>query len=147
MTPSAKPVLIRDCVAEDTEAVAALIDALGYPVTPAEIAGRLAELARHGQSALVAERGEIIGVLTISITRVIHRPRPVGRISMLVVAPECRGGGVGAALVAEAENRMAAAGCGLLEVTSNIRRERAHSFYEKLGYERTSYRFARPLQD
>jgi ribosomal protein S18 acetylase RimI-like enzyme len=65
---------------------------------------------------------------------------------MLVVAEAARGAGIGAALVAEAETRLAARGCGLVEVTSNIKRLRAHGFYEKLGYERTSYRFAKLLQ-
>jgi ribosomal protein S18 acetylase RimI-like enzyme len=48
-------------------------------------------------------------------------------------------------MLAEAESRLAALGCGLVEVTSNMKRGRAHSFYERLGYERTSYRFAKAL--
>ena len=95
----------------------------------------------------MAERGGVIGCLSWHITPVVHRPRPVGQITMMVVAEEARGEGVGAALVAEAEARLKAAGCGLIEVTSNVKRLRAHNFYEKLGYERTSYRFARVLQD
>ena len=50
-----------------------------------------------------------------------------------------------AACRGEAEKRLAAKGCGLVEVTSNRKRLRAHAFYERLGYERTSYRFAKTL--
>ena len=104
-------------------------------------------LKKAGQHVLVADRGGVIGVLTTATMQVLHRPRPVGRISMMVVAEAARSGGVGAALVAEAEARLKAEGCGLVEVTSNAKRLRAHAFYERLGYERTSYRFAKQLQE
>jgi ribosomal protein S18 acetylase RimI-like enzyme len=54
---------------------------------------------------------------------------------------------VGAALVADAEARLKAAGCGLVEVTSNVKLLRAHAFYERHGYERTSIRLAKQLQE
>jgi ribosomal protein S18 acetylase RimI-like enzyme len=146
--PKAEPKLtIRDVRPRDIETLVMLIGALGYEVTAPELRKRLALLKKTGQHALVADRGGAIGMLTTSMMHVLHRPRPVGRISMMVVAEAARGEGVGAALVAEAEARLKAAGCGLVEVTSNARRLRAHAFYERLGYERTSYRFAKPLQD
>ena len=139
--PKPEPKLVlRDARPRDAEAIAALIVALGYDVGAADVRRRLKDVR-----ALVAEKGEVVGVLTTSTTAVLHRPRPVGRISMMVVAEEARGAGIGAALVAEAEQRLKAAGCGLVEVTSNRKRLRAHAFYERLGYERTSYRFAKPL--
>jgi len=139
--PRPEPKLsIRDSKPKDAEAIAALIVALGYDVTAAEVRRRLGHVR-----ALVAERGAVVGVLTTAVTAVLHRPRPVGRISMMVVAEAARGAGIGTALVAEAEKRLKAAGCGLVEVTSNRKRLRAHAFYERLGYERTSYRFAKVL--
>lgn len=146
--PKAPPKLvIRDARSKDIDALVGLIGALGYEVTAADLRKRLALLKRAGQHVLVADRGGAIGVLTTSTMQVLHRPRPVGRISMMVVAEAARSGGIGAALVAEAEARLKAAGCGLVEVTSNARRLRAHAFYEKLGYERTSIRLAKQLQD
>jgi GNAT superfamily N-acetyltransferase len=146
--PKAEPKLVlRDARPRDAEALTALIVALGYEASMADVRKRLAALAKAGQHVLVAERGGVIGLLTTSIMRVLHRPRPVGRISMMVVAESERGNGIGAALVAEAEARLKAAGCGLVEVTSNSKRLRAHAFYERLGYERTSYRFAKQLRE
>jgi GNAT superfamily N-acetyltransferase len=146
--PRPEPKLaIRDARPKDAEALAALIVALGYQVTPAEVKKRLAALAKAGLPVLVADRSGLIGVLSTAITQVLHRPRPVGRIAMLVVAEKERGKGTGAVLVAEAEARLRAAGCGLIEVTSNRKRQRAHAFYERLGYERTSYRFGKQLQE
>jgi ribosomal protein S18 acetylase RimI-like enzyme len=146
--PAPKPepkLVLRDARPGDAEAIAALIAALGYEASAADIRRRLAALAKAGQQIVVAEKGKLVGVLTTSMMIVLHRPKPVGRISMLVVAEDQRGAGIGAALVGEAEKRLAAKGCGLLEVTSNRKRLRAHAFYEKLGYERTSYRFAKSL--
>lgn len=146
--PAPKPepkLALRDARRKDAEAISALIAALGYEATAADIRRRLAMLSKAGQEILVAEKGKLVGVLTTSVMNVLHRPKPVGRISMLVVAEDVRGAGIGGALVAEAEKRLAAKGCGLVEVTSNRTRLRAHAFYEKLGYERTSYRFAKSL--
>ena len=146
--PKPKPepkLVLRDARPRDAEAIAALIGSLGYEVGPAEVERRAAALTKAGQQILVAEKGALVGVLTTSTMIVLHRPKPVGRISMLVVAEAARGAGIGAALVAEAEKRLAARGCGLVEVTSNRKRLRAHTFYERLGYERTSFRFAKAL--
>lgn len=148
--PAPKPtpkLVIRDVRPKDIDALVGLIVALGYEVSAADLRKRLAVLKQAGQHVLVADRGGAIGVLTTSTMHVLHRPRPVGRISMMVVAEAARGQGVGAALVAEAEARLRAAGCGLIEVTSNAKRLRAHAFYERLGYERTSIRLAKQLQE
>jgi GNAT superfamily N-acetyltransferase len=69
----------------------------------------------------------------------------VGRITALFVDDASRGQGIGRALVEAAEAHLAGTGCGLLEVTSNLRLVDAHAFYARLGYERTSVRFAKPL--
>jgi ribosomal protein S18 acetylase RimI-like enzyme len=146
--PKPKPapkLVLREAKPKDAKAIAALIAALGYEAATVDVRKRLGALASAGQQALVADKGGIVGVLTTSMMIVLHRPKPVGRISMLVVAEEARGGGIGTALVAEVEERLAAKGCGLVEVTSNRQRLRAHAFYEKLGYKRTSYRFAKVL--
>lgn len=144
--PEPEKLVIREAMPRDAETIADLLESLGYEASVADVKRRMALLKKGGEPTLVAARGGVIGCLTWHITPVIHRPRPVGRITMMVVAEAARGEGVGAALVAEAEARLGKAGCGLVEVTSNVKRLRAHAFYEKLGYERTSYRFAKMLQ-
>jgi ribosomal protein S18 acetylase RimI-like enzyme len=64
---------------------------------------------------------------------------------MLVVTKKARGRGVGTALLEAAEARLRAAGCALLEVTSNIELGGAHEFYKSRGFRRTSYRFVKDL--
>ena len=137
--------IIRDAVLQDCESIAALVKELGYDRTADQIAERLTLFSQANEPPIVADDGAVVGCLTWHVTPVLHRPRPVGRITMLVVASRARGRGIGRALVAAAEARVLERGCGLIEVTSNQRRLDAHAFYERLGYERTSYRFARQL--
>ena len=138
--PPEPKLVIRAARPADAEAITALIAGLGYDVGADDVRRRM-----KGLSVLVATKGELTGTVTTSIMTVLHRSKPVGRISMLVVAEKQRGGGIGRALIEAAEERLRKAGCGLVEVTSNVKRLRAHAFYRKLGYERTSYRFARRL--
>ncbi len=143
MTP-----LVRSATPEDAEAIGALIVALGYEAATAEVAARLEAIEESGQSVLVAEiDGEVIGCLSTSMMIVLHRPAPVGRISMMVVDERLRGKGVGAQMIAAAEKLLAGKGCQLVEVTSNLRRVDAHRFWERNGYERTSARFAKQVRD
>jgi GNAT superfamily N-acetyltransferase len=137
---------IRPATADDSAAIHALIDQLGYPVTADEVKARVAAIVADGQAVLVADRdGAVIGCLSTSMMTVLHRPAPVGRISMMVVEEKARGQGLGARMVAAAERLLADGGCQLVEVTSNLRRKDAHRFWKRMGYERTSARFAKEI--
>ena len=126
--------------------LARLIGELGYAIEAAEAVERLAAMAAEGRAVLVAELdGAVVGCLSTSAMRVLHRPAPVGRISMMVVDETWRSRGIGAALVRAAERALAAQGCYMVEVTSHVRRTEAHRFYERLGYERISLRLAKEL--
>ena len=138
---------IRPAVAADASEVARLLTLLGHPTDPGDVSSRWGEWSAAGNTALVAVRpgGTLAGLATLHQMRVLHRPMPVGRITALVVDDSVRGRGIGRALVTAAERALARSGCGLIEVTSNLRLARAHAFYERLGYARTSVRLAKPL--
>lgn len=141
-------VRVRPARAGDAEQISVLIAGLGFEAGPEVVGANLAFLSDRGLVPLVAEAGEeeVVGCISISVMHVLHRPAPVGRLSMLVVAPAWRGKGVGRALVEQALEVLRRAGCGLCEVTSNQALLEAHAFYEKLGFVLTSVRLARPLQ-
>jgi ribosomal protein S18 acetylase RimI-like enzyme len=141
------PLSVRKARSADAEAIAALVAGLGFPASARDLVARLASLGKAGEPPLVAERGEVIGILAWHVTPMLHRPRPVGRITMMAVAEGERRRGVGRTLVEAAIERLRRKGCGLVEVTSNVGLSAAHAFYRKLGFERTSYRFARTLAE
>jgi predicted N-acetyltransferase YhbS len=138
---------IRHAMEGDGPDMARLLTALGHPTTSDDVAAEWAEWSAAGNAALVAidTDGVVIGVITLHRMRVLHRRQPVGRITSLIVNATARGRGVGRALVLAAEDVLVGAGCGIVEVTSHMRLDEAHTFYEHVGYERTSHRFAKTL--
>lgn len=148
MTDSTSPVhTIRRATKRDALELARLLTALGHPTAAGDVAARWGNWAAAGNAALVAADadGKLVGAATLSQMVVLHRPKPVGRITALVVDAPVRGKGIARALVAAAEETLTRGGCGLLEITSNVRLVDAHDFYEHLGYERTSIRLAKIL--
>ena len=137
---------IRAAKPEDAAALVELLQELGFPTAVVVVAQRLTALADSGEKVLVGTRcAEVLGFVTLHVTPVLHRAAPVGRITALVVASRARKQGLGRALVATAEQHLAGAGCGLMEVTSNQKLVEAHTFYQQLGYAMTSFRFGKTL--
>lgn len=114
-------------------------------VLPLEEARRaLAEFARYPSYTLyVAENGaEIAGCYTLLVMHNMgHLGRPSAIVEGVVVDPAAQGGGVGRAMMRHAMEEALAAGCYKLVLSSNIKRERAHEFYDKLGFERHGISF------
>jgi GNAT superfamily N-acetyltransferase len=82
--------------------------------------------------------GRVVGTFQLTFIRQLtYGGCLVAQVESVFVDPECRSSGVGATMMqfarAEAERR----GALRLQLTSNVRRERAHRFYERLGYQAT----------
>ena len=138
--------VIRAAEDRDASELVQLISLLGHEVDEDGVRSRLAELAQGGIPQLVAVEDDcVVGLCGLHRMTAIHRDRPVGRVTILVVREEARGSGTGRKLLEAAEEELRSRGCGLLEITSNERLGDAHRFYEHLGYERTSFRFMRRL--
>ncbi|MFL6730286.1 MAG: GNAT family N-acetyltransferase [Sphingomicrobium sp.] len=137
---------IREARPGDAEDLAALINYLGHPIDAKTVRKNLAKLSRADEAPLVATLDKaVIGLCGVHRTVTVHRPAPVGRITILVVAEAVQDRGIGRLLVEAAEKVLKKGGCQIVEVTSNDRRGAAHAFYRHMGYERTSIRFMKKL--
>jgi GNAT superfamily N-acetyltransferase len=138
---------IRTARLADAAELARLFTELGHPATEEDVRARWDAWQASGNIGLVVDgdSGELFGAATLHQTIVLHRAKPIGRISALIVDARYRAAGIGRALVDAAERMFTEAGCGTVEVTSNMRRTDAHAFYQRLGYELTSARFVKPL--
>ena len=143
--PPPKP-LVRSAKPGDAAVLTELIRSLAHEIDEKAVRKNIGKLARERDAPLVATLGKtVVGLCGIHRMVTVHRPAPVGRITVLVVAEEAQDQGIGRMLVEEAEKALRKAGCKMVEVTSNDRRAKAHAFYRHLGYERTSMRFMKKL--
>jgi len=137
---------IRQATTKDSTALLPLLRLLGYSLDDRAFAKRLANMMQSDCAPLVATIGrKVVGVCGIQVSTMLQRERPVGRLTVLVVAEAERGKSIGRMLVEAAEAHFRKIGCELVEVTSNDRHLAAHAFYRRVGYERTSIRFAKSL--
>lgn len=92
----------------------------------------------------LAWRGDrCIGTFALLIMRKLTKKgRSVAIVDDVVVATGERGGGVGKEMMQEAMNIARKRGCYKLMLSSNLRREQAHRFYESLGFEQHGWSYS-----
>lgn len=150
---NARPLPFRPATRDDVPAVVALLadDDLGRAREGGDLAPYLAAFdamaAEPGTTLFVAEAdGRIVACyqlvlisgLSLSGTR-------RAEIEGVRVAADRRGQGLGAQLIADAEARARAAGCGLIQLTTNAVREDAARFYRRLGFTPSHIGFKKPV--
>ncbi len=146
--PPPKPKLpkIRDAKPSDAQRLVELIHELGHEIDEKAVRKNLKTLGKTGELPLVATLDKVVvGMVGRHAMVTVHRPAPVGRIPVLVVAKEAQGMKLGRMLVEAVEHWCRKKGCQIVEVTSNDRRAEAHAFYRHMGYERSSIRFFKKL--
>jgi ribosomal protein S18 acetylase RimI-like enzyme len=139
---------IRDGDLSDAPELTALMCELGYETTSAEMESRLISMLKDPRyKTLVAlNNDKICGMVgTLSASSYLHNDLS-GRIIALVVSRDLRQRGIGARLIAAAEKNFIQRGITRVTLTTRFEREEAHRFYEKVGYARTGFRFAKNLE-
>jgi GNAT superfamily N-acetyltransferase len=147
--------LIRQATEDDLPAVLALY---AQPcmddgrVLPLEDAKRL--LAQFGQypsyrlwvacdTATDTDRsGEVVGTYALLIMHnLAHQGTPSAIVEDVVVSAARQGQGIGHHMMRHAQQQARAGACYKLVLSSNQKRERAHAFYESLGFQRHGFSF------
>ncbi len=93
--------------------------------------------------------GKVVGTFALLVMDNLgHLGAPSGIIEDIAVDPRFQGTGIGKAMVGYAISLCREKGCYKVVLSSNLKRERAHAFYESLNFERHGYSFrisAQPL--
>lgn len=142
------PVTFRQARREDLPALVRLLEnddvartREGYAVECSpEIDAAFAEIeADPGNELWIGERGgEPIATLQLTFIPGLSRGgMRRALVEAVRVRADLRGQGIGEQLMERAAARARERGCGLIQLTTDLRREAAHRFYTRLGFEHT----------
>lgn len=142
---------IRSAVEQDAPDISELCVQLGYSATKLRIAARLKHVLQQPHHAVfVAEQANkpLLGWIHIRRVSTLILEQD-GEIDGFVVREEFRNRGIGSKLLRRAEKWAAQNGCPSLRLRTNVKRQEAHRFYDRRGFERvkTSYLFEKPLDE
>ncbi len=147
-------VTMREAVDADLPAILSLIgqpDMDNGEVLGLDMARTLfARLKRYPDYRIyLAQRGsEIVGSYALLVMDNLgHLGAPSAIVEQVLVAPSAQGGGIGRAMMRHAMACAHKAGCYKLVLSSNIKRTRAHAFYDSLGFVRHGVSFLVELED
>ncbi|HWK08213.1 MAG TPA: GNAT family N-acetyltransferase [Puia sp.] len=129
---------IRRARVSDWQSIKLLLDQLEYPGTASFLEARIARLVEDPDEVLLvyADSGErILGFISLHFIPQIAVEGDFARISYFAVNERARGGGIGRSMEEHCTALARERGCTLIEVHCHTRRDRAHAFYFRQGYE------------
>lgn len=138
----------REASPSDVEALLGLYELLEFE--PAQSLGleaarvRFEEYRKYPNYRIyVAELGEaIVGTFAlIIIDSMAHSGKPFAVVEDVVVSQDFQGQGIGKRMMEFAMYRCKEFGCYKLTLSSHLKRQQAHSFYESLGFEKHGFSF------
>jgi GNAT superfamily N-acetyltransferase len=147
---------VRSATAADLSAVVDLLTQLApgwqrhLPARTPDDVDQIAwrEILNTGRRiTVVAELDDmVIGLADVLVVpTLLDGVRPHGIVDVLVVDADVRGRGIGKALMREVHARAKAQGCVRMELLSSKGLDRAHAFYDALGYNATAEGFRADL--
>lgn len=149
---STDPAFFRPARPDDLDALIAIFaaDTLGGhgdttdPEARPAYAAALADILESPHDRLIVGEceGRVVATAQLTLTRSLpHHGRLHATVEAVQVAPDRRGGGIGAHLIAHVVELARQEGAGVVELTSNAARLDAHRFYERLGFAKSHFGF------
>ena len=141
-------IVFHKCRIDDAEGLCGLIqNELGYSdVTADEVRSSIEKMSGSDDyfTIVAEENDEICGYIS-AVREISLETGEYYRVIGLAVKSEYQGHGLGTALLTLAESNAKAKGARLITLSSQFKRTKAHEFYEKLGYTKTSFAFKKYL--
>lgn len=140
--------IFREFERDDIWGICALINCeLGYNVAENDLALRIKQMRDDKNYCIfVAENNNgVIAFIGVHIGLAFEYSGKVARIIALAVKKEYQRQGIGTKLLQTVESYLKENHVELIAVNSGIRRTKAHSFYEKQGFYKKGYSFAKTI--
>jgi GNAT superfamily N-acetyltransferase len=141
-------VLIREALEEDLPGVLALYaqpgldDGQTLSVEEARLHYRRFKQYPNYRLFVAELNGEIVGTFALLIMdNLAHLGAPSGVVEDVVVTLKHQSQGIGRRMMEVALENCRQSGCYKMALSSNLKREAAHAFYESLGFEKHGYSF------
>ena len=139
---------LREASSADLEALLDLYELLEFkPAQSLSLEAAQVRFKRYQEypnyRIYVAELGEaIVGTFALIIVdSVAHSGQPFAIVEDVVVSEDFQGRGIGKRMMEFAMCRCKEFGCYKLALSSHLERQKAHSFYESLGFEKHGFSF------
>ena len=141
---------IREAQIDDADSIAKLLLQLGYETKSSDVRHML--LATNDVASTTNDevyvcvfKGDVVAVMSLIFFNYFPSAQKLCRITAIVVDDSLRGSGIGSHLIHHAKCVASTASCSVLEVTTSLKRLQTQSYYEKIGFKKTSYKYVLKL--
>ena len=143
-------IVIREIESKDYVSVAAIWrDVLGFSSVTDENVIQTYERMKSDSRycTFVADvDGEVAGFATTAETLAVDHPNGYIKMNGLAVLPRFQRRGIGRMLMERVEKLAGERGASFIGLASGFQRTGAHEFYERLGYQKTSFWFRKNIE-
>lgn len=139
---------IRKAEKQDASRIRILLEQLGYPTSDSVIESKLDLMLVHPDERIFVyeEDNLLIAVMSLHFVPQLALPGDFAFISYFVVDETVRSKGIGKAMEEHCTQLSRERGCEKIQVHCNIRRTKAHQFYQRQGFEESRKDFFKKLK-